>query len=495
MNNLSIKERLIRYIDAGFPIIYINTFEEEKTDEIIRSVVQNRDICEWNESQGYVDFETKAAFMEGCPLETMLDTLNTFDSIDRKIIVLKDIHSYLEEPRIASKIKALAKLINQGADTSIIFVSNILVIPKELEQFITILEMDYLDSVEIKTTINAFISENELTPINEKLLEEFTIAFKGLSEFEINNILALAYAESGELTRQNLNLIFEQKQQVIRKAGILEMIPLKEGISDIGGLENLKSWLNKKSKIYKNVNSAREFGVDMPKGVLIAGVPGCGKSLSAKAAAKLFEVPLLRLDMGRLMGKYVGESEGNLRKAIALAEAVAPCVLWVDELEKAFAGVNGDNGSEVTTRLFGNFLTWMQEKESPTFVVATANNISKLPPELLRKGRFDEIFYVGLPKEEERRKIFEIHIKRRRPNDNISVDELAKKTEGFSGADIEGVVKDAVESAFANNKSCISESDIKEAISDTNSLYELMKESIDKMKEDYEKRKFKNASK
>ena len=275
------------------------------------------------------------------------------------------------------------------------------------------------------------------------------------------------------------------------------MIPLKESIEDIGGLENLKEWLVRKAKVYKNMNTARAYGVDMPKGVLIAGVPGCGKSLSAKAVAKLFEVPLLRLDMGRLMGKYVGESEGNLRKAISLAEAISPCVLWIDELEKAFAGIGGNGGgAEVTTRLFGNFLTWMQEKESPTFVVATANDITKLPPELMRKGRFDEIFYVGLPDEEERKRIFEIHISKRRSQDlnGIRVIDLVKKSKGFSGADIESVVKDAVESAFADGKNSIETQDIISAISNTHSLSEIMKEDLDKMTKEYESRKFKNAS-
>ena len=231
--------------------------------------------------------------------------------------------------------------------------------------------------------------------------------------------------------------------------------------------------------------------------VLIAGVPGCGKSLNAKASAKLFGVPLLKLDMGRLMGKYVGESEQNMRQAIKLAEAIAPCVLWVDELEKAFAGIGGSGGgAEVTTRLFGQFLTWMQEKKSAVFVVATANDIMKLPPELMRKGRFDEIFYVKMPEEMEREKIFEIHIKKRRPEDYvaIAVRDLAKKTEGYSGADIEGVVKDAIESAFVNKKSKITTEDIEEAISKTHSLREIMGDSISKLEKEYQERKFKSAS-
>ena len=498
MEDRTFKAKLVRYIDAGFPIIYINTFEEDKVDSLIPEISSGKEVYEWNETNGYIDFETKTPLQEDCSLESMLDQLKTPDLLDRKILIFKDITSYLDEPRIVSKVKGLARMINQGVDATVIIVSSVLVIPKDIEKYVTILEMDYLNTDEIKTIIRGFVKDNLNQQVDEKLIEEFALAFKGLTEFEILNLLALSYADDGDLTRKDLRLIFDQKQQMIKKAGILEMIPLKETIDDIGGLENLKAWFIKKAKVYKNMNNAKKYGVDMPKGVLIAGVPGCGKSLNAKAAANLFEVPLLRLDMGRLMGKYVGESEGNLRSAIALAEAISPCVLWIDELEKAFAGIGGSGGgAEVTTRLFGNFLTWMQEKESPTFVVATANDITQLPPELLRKGRFDEIFYVGLPNKEEREKIFNIHIKKRRPQDlkNIRDKELVSITEGFSGADIEGVVKDAIESAFAEDKASIQTADVIDAIKDTHSLSEIMKDSLEKMTKEYENRKFKSASK
>ena len=498
MENKNLKSKLARYIDAGFPVIYINTFEEDKVDNIISELSLGKEVFEWNETNGYIDFENKTAIMEDCTLSCMLDQLKTADLLDQKIIVLKDVTSYLEEPKIVSKIKGLSRMINQGVEATIIIVSSILVIPKDLEKYITILEMDYLNTDEIRQIIRNFIQENlGIEEKDEKLIDEFALAFKGLTEFEITNLLALSYADDGALTRKDLRLIFDQKQQMIKKAGILEMIPLKETIDDIGGLENLKEWFERKAKVYKNIGKAKKYGVDMPKGVLIAGVPGCGKSLNAKAAANLFEVPLLRLDMGRLMGKYVGESESNLRNAIALAEAISPCVLWIDELEKAFAGIGGiGGGAEVTTRLFGNFLTWMQEKDSLTFVVATANDITKLPPELLRKGRFDEIFYVGLPDRDERETIFKIHIAKRRSMDQNSIDisKLVDKTEGFSGADIEGVVKDAIESAFSDDKVSIQTSDILEAIKNTHSLSEIMKDALEKMKQDYETRKFKNAS-
>lgn len=501
MENKSLKLRLARYMDAGFPIIYINTFEEDKADAVISEVCSGKEVYEWNETNGYIDFETKAAEGVGgedCTLEGMLDQLKTPDLLERKIILLKDVTPYLGEPRIVSKIKGLARMISQGADATVVIVSPVLVIPKDLEKYITILEMDYLNTGEIRDIIHAFIRDNAgEEAVDERLVDEFALAFKGLTEFEIKNLLALSYADDGAFTRKDLRLIFDQKQQMIKKAGILEMIPLKETMDDIGGLDNLRDWFVRKAKVYKDMERAKRYGVDMPKGVLIAGVPGCGKSLNAKAAANLFEVPLLRLDMGRLMGKYVGESEGNLRSAIALAEAISPCVLWIDELEKAFAGIGGEGGAaEVTTRLFGNFLTWMQEKESPTFVVATANDITKLPAELLRKGRFDEIFYVGLPNREEREKIFRIHIKKRRPQDlkDIQVRELARKSDGFSGADIEGAVRDAVESAFADGKASIGTDDLLEAVRNTHSLSEIMKDALEKMAKEYETRKFKSAS-
>ena len=499
MEKLTLKDKLSRYIDAGFPVIYLNTFEEEKIDSIIKDLPFQNEIYEWNEINGFIDFNTGTPLFGEFSLEMTLDSLKEPMSLDNKIIILKDIASYLEDPKIVSKIKGLIQVINRedlDVNATIFIVSSILLIPKELEKYITILEVDYLEHDEIKKIVLSFLKDYSLR-ISEELLEEFTIALKGLTEFEINNLLALAYSNDGELTRSDLRLIFDQKQQMIKKAGILEMIPLKESIDDIGGLENLKDWFSKKAKIFKNISKAQRFGVDIPKGVLIAGVPGCGKSLNAKAAANLFEVPLLCLDMGRLMGKYVGESEANLRKAISLAEAISPCVLWIDELEKAFAGIGGNGGgAEVTTRMFGNFLTWMQEKKSPVFVVATANDIIKLPSELLRKGRFDDIFYVGLPNDSERKRIFEIHINKRRPQDknNIRIDSLVSRTKGFSGADIEGVVKDAVESAFVKDKKSLQTDDLLEAIRKTSSLSEIMKENLDKMEKEYKTRKFKNAS-
>lgn len=502
-----LEKRLREYIDANVPIIYINSHDDLSVEGIVLRVTGRRTVWEWNQMDGLLNRkEIKKKEITGIhePLDNER-TLSDFLKIgvrdqefDRKVILVKDIAAYLEDAGIIALLKNACLRIEEGRlDTVFIFLSPILKVPKELEKYITILYGGYLQEEGIKKEILDFVEENAVGNVYNKLIDEMATAFKGLSSLEINTILSLAYSREGALTKSALGLVMEQKEQMIQKAGILEMMPIKEGMEDIGGLDNLKTWIGNKAKILKDMERAESFGVELPKGVLIAGVPGCGKSLNAKASAKLLDVPLLKLDMGRLMGKYVGESESNMRQAIALAEAISPCVLWVDELEKAFAGIGGDNGgANVTTRLFGQFLTWMQEKKSAVFVVATANDIMELPPELMRKGRFDEIFYVQLPKSAERKKIFEIHIKKRRGQDlgDIDIPRLVQLTDGYSGADIEGVVKEGIESAFISGKTSISTDDIVRAIRSTHSLKEIMGDSIKKLEEEYKNRRFKSAS-
>lgn len=502
-----LREKLKDYIDANVPIIYLNTYDDNVVEEVILEVTGRRKVWEWNQMYGQLkrkEVEKKEIFNvheilnADCTLEQFLKTGVIEKEFNRKVIMIKDIAFYLENPEIVALFKNACLQIESGElDTVFVFISSILKVPKELEKYITVLHEEYLTQKEIKKEILDFVRENSIGNVYDKTLEQMSLAFKGLSVLEIDTILSLAFSQEGELNESALKLVMEQKKQMIQKAGILEMVSCEEEMKDIGGLENLKRWIGNKAEVLKRMKEAEDFGVELPKGVLIAGIPGCGKSLNAKASAKLMGIPLLKLDMGRVMGKYVGESESNMRRAIALAEAIAPCVLWVDELEKAFAGIGGNGGgAEVTTRLFGQFLTWMQEKKSAVFVVATANDIMKLPPELMRKGRFDEIFYVQLPKPEERRKIFEIHIGKRRPQDlgKIDISRLVEKTEGYSGADIEGVVKEGIERAFIKGKNEVSTQDILTAIESTHSLKEIMGDSITKMEKEYKSRKFKNAS-
>ncbi len=496
------EEKLKQYIDAGFPILYIHTFEEEKADRLILAAARRKTVVEWNGANGPVEFQNKTSLVAYPSLESFLSEQASGNDLNHCLLVIKDIAELLrperqESQKVIALLKEIARKIRKGViDATVIIVSPTVFIPKELEKLITVLRLELPTEREIRGLIEDLIRDNpEIPPVYPKLLDEMSNAFKGLSELEIDDLLRMSIARDGDLTRKTLQLIFEQKQQMILKAGILEMVQVKESVDDIGGLENLKDWLQRKAAVFKDINNAKAYGVPMPKGVLIAGTPGCGKSLTAKAASSLLGVPLLKLDMGRLMGKYVGESEENMRRAIELAEAMSPCVLWVDELEKGFAGISG-GGSEVTTRLFGTFLTWMQEKTCAAFVIATANDISQLPPELMRKGRFDEIFYVALPNPEERRKIFEIHLTKRRKEDvgRIDIDRLVSATDGYSGADIESVVGESVESAFVKKSPVLTTEEILHCIENTHSLKEIMEEQINHLSQLYEERKFKKAS-
>ena len=487
---------LASYVDALHPIIYINHFDFNVIDDAIACVGENAKCVEFNNALGLVDFKTKSPMQE-CSLEQFLK-LTMDDGFEQETyLVLKDIHEELRNPRIISLLKRIAEnnLYNDNYSATIFILSEITVIPRELENYITVFDIPLPTTKEILAIIKNFIADLDIS-VDEDTVNEIALSFKGLNEFQIRQILNLAYQDGGCIDREDKLLILKEKEQFIKKSGMLEIVNFSETVDDIGGLENLKEWLARKAKIFANLDKAIKFGVDVPKGIMIIGMPGCGKSLTAKATASLFEIPLVRLDVGRLLGKYVGESEENMRKALRLSEAISPCVLWVDEIEKAFAGVGGTGGgSDVTTRLFGQFLTWMQEKENTVFIVATANDISKMPPEFLRKGRFDELFFVDLPNGEERRKILEIHLKKRNKwNRKIDTIALIKETEGFNGADLEAVVKDTIEKAFIEEKETITTDDLINSVKDTKSISSTLKDKIEEIKATISKIDIKPAS-
>ncbi|MDK0584606.1 AAA family ATPase [Clostridium perfringens] len=486
---------LASYIDALHSIIYINHFDFNVIDEIISSIGKNVNIIEFNNALGMINFKTKSPMLE-CDLENFLLNSLDYGYDDETFIVLKDIHNDLNNPKIIALLKRIAEdnLYRDNYNTTIFIVASKLVIPIELENYITVFDIPLPTNKEIINIIYDF-KESLGINIDEDVLNDIALSLKGLNEFQIKQILNLAYQDGGYIGEKDKYLILQEKEQFIKKSGMLEMVNFKESIDDIGGLENLKSWLYRKAKVFSSLDKAIKFGVDIPKGIMIVGMPGCGKSLTAKATARLFEMPLVRLDIGRLLGKYVGESEENMRNALKLSESISPCVLWIDEIEKAFSGVGSDGGSDVTTRLFGQFLTWMQEKENSVFIVATANDISRIPPEFLRKGRFDELFFVDLPNDEERRKIMEIHIKKRNKwNRDIDVIPLIKKTEGFNGADLEAVVKDTIENAFINGDEKITTEDLIKVIKETKSISNTLKDKINQIKETISKIDIKNAS-
>jgi AAA+ superfamily predicted ATPase len=492
---LNATQKLSSYVDALRPIIYIHSFDFQAVDSLIAAASKDVTIYEYNEADGYVDFATKASKQS----YGLIEFLALLDSNEAKkvFIVLKDVHQQLNNPAIIARLKSLAlkTIYKDEVYVTVFLVNTALVIPPELAAIITIFDIPLPNHREILTTIKNYALGFKLA-LSEDVLNELAVSFKGLSNFEIRQILNLAYQENGMIDENDKSLILKEKEQIIKKSGLLELIHFDANLASVGGLEKLKEYVTAKARIFNNLGAAKKFGIDLPKGLLIVGMPGCGKSLTAKATANLFAVPLLRLDIGKLMGKYVGESEENLRKAIKTAEAVSPCVLWIDELEKAFAGIGGTGGgSDITTRLFGNFLTWLQEKESSVYVLATSNDVSRLPPEFLRKGRFDELFLVELPDAEERRSIFEIHLKKRgKFNQDIDTIKLLKASEGFSGADIEAVIKETIEEAFISDDKTVTTEKILATINATKSISVTLKKEIELLKKKFEEYDFKKAN-
>lgn len=487
---------LSSYIDALRPIIYIKDFDFNYVDKIIKEVAENVDIIEYNNGLGKVDFNTKAPQTATHSLEQFLieNRENGFDK--NTFIILKDIHRQLENDKVIATLKRICEdnLYRDDYYCTIFIVSSVLKVPIELENYITILDTILPTDEEIKIIIDDFISSLDII-VDIETRNELAISFKGLNKFQVEQILTLAYQDGGTIEKEDKHLILKEKEQFIKKSSMLEIINFKEKIEDIGGLYNLKKWLELKAKIFNNLGKAKVYGVDVPKGIMIIGMPGCGKSLTAKVTANLFNVPLVRLDVGRLLGKFVGESEENMRKALNLAETISPCVLWIDEVEKAFSGI-GNGVNEVTTRLFGLFLTWLQEKENTVFVVATANDISNLPPEFLRKGRFDEIFFADLPNNDERVDIMKIHLKKRNKfNNEIDVYKIAKETEGYNGADLEYVIKETIEQSFINNKDKITTDDLLDVIKETKSISQTLKNKLEYIKKTVEDMDIRKASK
>ena len=487
-------DMLANYVDALHPILYIKNFDFKVIDDTVSRIDPNVNCVEFNNALGLINFKTKAPMVE-CDLEGFLKLVIDEGYDQQTFIILKDIHSELKIPKIIALLKRIAEkaLYDEDYYATIFIISEVTVIPPELEDYITVFDIPLPTTSEILEIIHRFIKDMAIS-VKKDVIDEIALSFKGLNEFQIRQILNLAYQDGGRIDKDDKALILQEKEQLIKKSGMLEIINFSENINDIGGLENLKKWLNRKAKIFASLDKAIKFGVDVPKGIMIVGMPGCGKSLTAKATASLFEIPLVRLDIGRLLGKYVGESEENMRRALKLSEAISPCVLWIDEIEKAFSGIG--SGNDVTTRLFGQFLTWMQEKENTVFIIATANDISKMPPEFLRKGRFDELFFVDLPNEEERSKIFEIHLKKRKKwNRKIDIQQLAKKTDGYNGADLEAVVKDTIEKAFIDGRDAIITEDLLASIADTKSISQTLKDKMNDIRKSVEKIDIKSASK
>lgn len=484
MSERTIMDKISLYMDAQYPIIHLDTYEEGRAERILGEVCKNYDIYEWNAAKGFVDFRSKENLdpnLNG--LEMVLNYFNQVKSteLNGKAIIIKDIHHYVKDFKIITKIKDLVNLAINGIDLKIFFIGPIRKFPLDIGEYVTTFELEPLTKDDIEKVINNFILEYQIEIIDKLFIRELAMLFQGLTEYEIENILALAYTSYGEISPRIRPLILNEKARVVQKSDVLTMINHNTKFDEIGGLKNLKQWLVKKSIIYKQYDKAVELGIDIPKGLCIVGMPGCGKSLTAKGASELFKIPLLRFDMGKIIGaSYSSESEDNMTKVIRYAERFSPCILWIDEIEKAFGELNSStSGIKESMVLTSIFLTWMQEKESPVFVIATANKIDSLPPELLRKGRFDEVFFVDFPNEEERYEILQIHLKKRlRDISNLDLDILAKSTDGFTGVSLESIVKESMEKAFIRGAELITTADISEVVEENYPQREILKPEI-----------------
>lgn len=494
--------KLEEHFMAGAPAIYIQSAEEARVDQLLirlQDTLGLKRIHEWNLGHGWVDFDNKRPL--GNPesgkteLEHALLALLDAD-LEQSLIVIKGARLALEHNTLAiARLKQLLNLIERhhAGECSVILVSEAVCIPAPIEAQVTLLSLPLPDRKEIKAML-VQAESNGLLAVPDNLNDLAISGLSGLTGSEIGQLLRMVGRQTETLDEKALQMILHEKEQIIAKSGVLEMVGVDVKLSDIGGLENLKHWLEQRATIIRRLDEAIKQGVKAPKGVLIVGMPGCGKSLTAKVAASLFQLPLLRLDIGSLLGKYVGESEHNMRRALSMAETVSPCILWVDELEKAFVGMGGGNASEVTARLLGYFLTWMQEKTGAVFVIATANDISALPPELLRKGRFDEIFYVGFPNAVERESILKIHLgKSRQKVADLEISTLVKLCRDYCGADIENAVNEALANAFIGG-SALTQKLLEDAIQSTIPLRETLRGQVGKYEELFEKLKLRPAS-
>ncbi|MDP5337950.1 MAG: AAA family ATPase [Nodularia sp. (in: cyanobacteria)] len=480
---MNFREEFKLLLRARYPLIYIPTYEEERVETAIREEAGNqgnRPVYTWDFVDGYQGNPNDTGFGKRNPLQA-LEFVEKLPASAPAVLILRDYHRFLDDVAIARKLRNLARLL-KSQPKNLVLLSPRVAIPDDLTEVLTVVEFPLPAAPEIKTEVERLLQSTGQNSLSGKILDDLVRSCQGLSMERIRRVLARAIASHGELQPEDVDLVLEEKRQTIRQTQILDFYPATERISDIGGLDNLKDWLLRRGGSF--TDKARQYGLPHPRGLMLLGIQGTGKSLTAKAIAHHWHLPLLRLDVGRLFGGLVGESESRTRQMIQVAEALAPCVLWIDEIDKGFSGLGSKGDAGTASRVFGTFITWLAEKTSPVFVVSTANDIQALPPEMLRKGRFDEIFFVGLPTQDERKAIFNVHLSRLRPHNlkSYDIDRLAYETPDFSGAEIEQTLIEAMHIGFSQNRDFTND-DILEAASQIIPLARTAVEQIQQLQE------------
>ncbi len=471
-------EQLDLLINARTPLIWIRSIEEERVESLLKNSakrLQPRRLASWDYIDGLNNVLNSTGLGSRQPM-AVLQWLRKLESTSPTILLLKDFHHFCEDPGILRMLRNLSNNLRSKPHT-IIISSGFWTPPNELDEDLTILDLPLPKEKEIQTLLSN-ISNASNSNLDKGVLKELTNACGGLSESRIRKVAARALAQRGQIGKQDLLEVLEEKRQSIARSEVLEYCKTNKSTADVGGLEILKEWLNQRKQAFSE--EAKDFGLPLPKGVLLVGPQGTGKSLIAKAIANNWSMPLLRLDVGRLFAGLVGASEARTRETIQRAEAMSPCILWIDEIDKAFGG-DGRSDGGTSQRVLANILTWMSEKTSSVFLVATANGIDKLPAELLRKGRFDEIFMLELPTKDERHSILKLHLQQRRPNLSISLETVVDRTVGFSGAELEQSVIEAMHLAFAERRE-LQETDLILATSQLVPLSKTAREQLEALK-------------
>ena len=475
-------------IRARYSVLYLITHEENRLESLIADMAdkQNKKFHVWTATKGVYEHKGNHEKINSDQFHDPSEALNfVMDGKEPAIYLFKDFHPFLEDPHVIRRLRDV-EFDLRGTYKSILLTAPVLNLPTELQKSISIIDIPLPDEEELFGLLNTMAvsvskSNPDVIKLNKSKAKELARAAQGLTLSEAENAFSKAIVDDRQLDKSDIKLVIEEKRQVIRKSGVLEFYPSDGSLTDVGGLNQLKEWLNLRSKAFKP--EARDFGLPSPKGVLLLGAPGCGKSLTAKVIGNVWNMPLLRLDFGSIFSGLVGSSEKNMRQALKTAESVSPVILWIDEIEKGLSGSgSGHSDSGTSTRVFGTFLTWMQEKKSQVFVIATANRIHQLPPELLRRGRFDEIFFLDLPTPDARREIIEVHLKRRKIDfKGWDITKLIDSTEEFSGSELEHSIVEGMHYAFHENRS-LRLADIEKSIEKIVPLSMTYKESLESLR-------------